>query len=210
MPFPKKLLNDYETVAVDLHPHWWYFAQPVAALVGSIILGILTRIFTDGTGTPRTVLVYLVIALILASMIWVVVRYLKWNTTNFVVTSDRLIFRSGVLSKMGVEIPLERVNTIHFNQSIFERMTGSGDLVIESGGEDGQQRFTDIRRPDRVQKLIHAEKEENDKRRFTGAGGANTGGGDVATQLEKLEGMLERGTLTSEEFQAQKDKLLGS
>lgn len=209
MPYPKKLLNDYETVAVDLHPHWWYFAEPVAALVGSIVLGILTRIFTDGTGTPRTLLVYLVIALIVASMAWVVVRYLKWMTTNFVITSDRLIFRSGVIAKMGVEIPLERVNTIHFNQSIFERMTGSGDLVIESGGEDGQQRFTDIRRPDQVQKTIHSQKEENDKRRFT-VTGATTSGADVASQLEKLEGMLERGTLTPDEFQAQKDKLLGA
>ena len=34
MPYPKKLLNDYETVALDLHPHWWSFAEPAAALVG--------------------------------------------------------------------------------------------------------------------------------------------------------------------------------
>ena len=33
---------------------------------------------------------------------------------------------------------------------------------------------------------------------------------DVASQLEKLEGMLERGTLSREEFDAQKAKLLGS
>jgi uncharacterized membrane protein YdbT with pleckstrin-like domain len=208
MAYPRKLLNDYETVAVDLHPHWWYLARPVAALVGSIILGILAGIYTDGTGSPRTLLVYLVIALIIASMIWVVVRYLKWGTTNFVITSDRLIFRSGVVSKMGIEIPLERVNTIHFNQTIFERMTGSGDLVIESGGEDGRQEFTDIRRPDRVQKIIHSQKEENDKRRFT-VSGASGRGDDVASQLEKFEGMLERGTLTADEFQAQKVKLLG-
>ena len=209
MPYPRRLLNDYETVAVDLHPHWWYFARPVAALIGAIVLGILTRIMTDGTGTPRTALVYVVIALIIASMIWVIVRYLKWSTTSFVITSDRLIFRTGVVSKMGVEIPLERVNTIHFNQSIFERMTGSGDLVIESGGEDGQQRFTDIRRPDQVQKTIHAQKEEHDRRRFT-VTGPGAGGVDVASQLEKLEGMLERGTLTPDEFQAQKEKLLGN
>ncbi len=206
MPYPKKLLNDFETVAVDLHPHWWYFAEPVAALVGSIILGIVTKVFTDGTGTPRTLLVYLVIALIVISMIWVVVRYLKWATTNFVITSDRLIYRAGVIAKTGVEIPLERVNTVHFSQSIFERMTGSGDLVIESGGEDGQQRFTDIRRPDRVQNLIRAQSEDNEQRRFTGT---NAAPADVASQLEKLEGMLERGTLTPDEFQAQKDKLLG-
>lgn len=206
MPYPKKLLNDYETIAVDLHPHWWFFSEPVAALVGSIVLGIATRFFTDGTGTARTLLVYLAIALILASMIWVVIRYLKWITTNFVITSDRLIYRAGVIAKMGVEIPLERVNTVHFSQSIFERVTGSGDLLIESGGEDGQQRFTDIRRPDRVQNLIHSQMEENERRRFT----VNTGGStvDVASQLEKLEGMLERGTLTPEEFEKQKERLL--
>ena len=207
MPYPKKLLNDYETVAVDLHPHWWYFAKPVAALVGSIILGILVLV-SDVGGTFGDILKWLVIILIVVSAIWVVVRYLKWMTTNFVITSDRLIFRAGVLAKMGVEIPLERVNTVHFSQSIFERMTGSGDLVIESGAEDGQQRFSDIRHPDRVQNLIHSQMEENEKRRFTVNTGSSTT--DVATQLEKLEGMFERGTLSREEFQSQKDKLLGS
>ena len=207
MPYPKKLLNDYETVAVDLHPHWWYFAKPVAALVGSIILGILVLV-SDVGGTFGDILKWLVIILIVVSAIWVVVRYLKWMTTNFVITSDRLIFRAGVLAKMGVEIPLERVNTVHFSQSIFERMTGSGDLVIESGAEDGQQRFSDIRHPDRVQNLIHSQMEENERRRFTVNTGSSTT--DVATQLEKLEGMFERGTLSREEFQSQKDKLLGS
>jgi uncharacterized membrane protein YdbT with pleckstrin-like domain len=208
MPYPKKLLNDFETVAVDLHPHWWYFAQPVAAIVGSIVLGILTLVFTDGGTGARKGLAWLSIALIVGVSVWLIVRYLKWMTTNFVITSDRLIFRSGVLAKQGVEIPLERVNTVHFSQSIFERMVGAGDLVIESGAEDGQQRFTDIRHPDRVQNLIHSQMEENEKRRFTIS--TSTESADVATQLEKLEGMLERGTLTPEEFQAQKDKLLGS
>ena len=41
MPYPRKLLNDYETVALDLHPHWWYFAEAAVALVGAIVLGIV-------------------------------------------------------------------------------------------------------------------------------------------------------------------------
>ena len=208
MPYPSRLLNDYETVAVDLHPHWWYFAQPVAALIGSMLLGVLAKIFADDAGTLRVAVVYFVIALIVASMAWVVVRYLKWTTTSFVITSDRLIFRTGVVSKMGVEIPLERINTIHFSQKVFERLTGSGDLIIESGGEDGQQRFTDIRRPDQMQKAIHAQKEAHNRRRFAVSNG-DVGSINVAGQLEKLEGMLKRGTLTAEEFQWQKDKLIG-
>ena len=202
MPYPKKLLNDYETVALDLHPHWWYFAEPVTALVGSIILGVLVRVFLDGD--TEKVLTWVALVLIVLCAIWLVIRYLKWATTNFVITSDRVIFRSGVIAKSGIEIPLERVNNVLFNQSIFERILGAGDLLIESGGEDGQQRFSDIRRPERVQNLIHAQMEVNETRRFT----APAAGGDVASQLEKLEGLLERGTISREEFDSQKAKLL--
>ena len=202
MPYPKKLLNDYETVALDLHPHWWYFARPVMSLVASIVLGILARVFLDGDAEKA--LTWVAIILIVLCALWLVLRYMKWATTNFVITSDRVIFRSGVLAKSGIEIPLERVNNVLFNQSIFERMLGAGDLLIESGGEDGQQRFSDIRRPERVQNLIHAQMEVNESRRFHAPAG-----GDVASQLEKLEGLLERGTISSDEFEDQKRKLLG-
>ena len=203
------MLNDFEFVAVDLHPHWWYVAKSVIGLVGSILLGILALVFVDSDSAGSAPLRWLVLLLIVGTAVWVVIRYLKWMTTNFVITSDRLIFRSGVVAKMGIEIPLERVNTVHFTQSIFQRLTGAGHLLVESGGEDGQQRFTDIRQPERVQNLIHSQMEENEKRRFTVNTGSSAAGGDVASQLEKLEGMLHRGTLTRDEFQSQKDKLLG-
>ena len=82
------------------------------------------------------------------------------------ITSDRVIFRHGLVAKSGIEIPLERVNSVHFHQTIIERMLGAGDLLIESGAEQGEQRFTDIRNPDRVQQLIHAQMNLNEERMF--------------------------------------------
>jgi len=207
VPLPKKLLNDYETVALDLHPHWWYFAEPAAAAVGSVVLGVISWWRLDGDA--QKVMGYVSLGLIALSVIWLLVRYAKWATTNFAITSDRLIFRHGVLSKSGIEIPLERVNNVNFSQSLFERMIGAGDLLIESGGEDGQSRFTDIRHPEKVQNLIHAQMEVNEQRRGGFYAAPAHSGPDVATQLEKLEGMLHRGSLTREEFDAQKRKLLG-
>lgn len=204
MPYPKKLLNDYETVALDLHPHWWYFAEPVSALVAAIAFGVAGLIWGPDSGNGERAWLYVALAAVLAAALWLIGRYAKWTTTNFVITSDRLIYRSGVLAKRGIEIPLERVNNVIFSQSVFERILGAGDLVIESAGADGQQRFTDIKHPERVQKLMHAQMESNEQR----ARGAvvNT---DVASQLEKLEGLLERGVISPEEFEAQKAKLLG-
>jgi membrane protein YdbS with pleckstrin-like domain len=204
------MLNDDETVAVDLHPHWWYFAEPVATLVGSLILAILAISFTDGDTQKWLSLIAL--GLIIVSAVWLVIRYGKWGTTNFVVTSDRVIFRTGIVGKSGIEIPLERVNNVNSHQTVFERIVGAGDLMIESGGEDGQQRFTDIRRPDRVKNIIHQQINVNERAVFRDvglAGPSAAGGTDLATQLEKLEGMRDRGTLTPEEFESQKRRLLG-
>jgi len=203
MPYPKKLLNDFETMALDLHPHWWYFAEAALALLASIALGVVVLVM-DADSWIR----WVALALIVISLAWLLARYIRWVTTNFVITSDRVIFRHGIIAKSGIEIPLERVNSVHFNQSIFERMVGAGDLMIESGSEEGQQRFTDIKNPDRVQNLIHSQMEINQDKMFSGRQGAMGSSNDVATQLEKLEGMRDRGSLTPEEFEAQKRRLL--
>ncbi|MBI4883733.1 MAG: PH domain-containing protein [Actinobacteria bacterium] len=204
MPFPKKNLNSNETIALDMHPHWWYFAEPASALALVIVLGIVHAV-KGPDGDTGDALRLVIIGLLVLTGLWLIGRYLKWITTNFVMTSQRLIFRQGVFAKSGIEIPLERVNNVNFTQSIFERILGAGDLLIESGGEDGQQRFTDIRHPDKVVTLLHAQVEGNAMRR---SGGGSSKSGDAADQLEKLEGMLQRGTLTQAEFDAQKRKLL--
>ena len=203
MPFPKKNLNANETIALDMHPHWWYFAEPAWSLLGSIILGIIVLAKTHGD--VGKVLRVVTLVLLVGTAVWLVIRYMKWLTTNFVITSNRLIFRQGVIGKSGIEIPLERVNNVNFHQTVFERILGAGDLLIESGGEDGQQRFTDIRHPAQVQNLIHAQMEGHFQRR---AGYVNAPTGDITEQLQRLEGMLQRGTLTQEEFDIQKTRLL--
>ena len=203
MPYPAKLLNPDESVALDLNPHWWYFAESVSSFAVSGILWLF--VFGKYQDNPKPFFTYPIGVIALATLAWVIVRYLKWRTTYFVITSDRLIFRNGVIGKSGIEIPLERVNNVNFKQGIFERIIGAGDLLIESGGEDGQQRFSDISHPDRVQNLIHTQMEENQKRSFS----VNvTGGSDVATQLEKLEGLRDRGSISAEEFESQKRRLL--
>jgi len=204
MPFPRRLLKSHEEVVVDLHPHWWYYAKPISVLVGAIALGILTLTMEDGS--VRTALTWVSIGLIGVGVLWTVSRYARWATTHFVITSDRVIFRTGIVAKSGIEIPLVRVSTVHFNQSILQRLVGAGDLVIESGTEDGQQRFTDIRNPDGVQREIHVQKVASERGRSSDSVPSPRPG--VADQLEKLEGMLDRGTLTPEEFKMQKRRLL--
>lgn len=201
MPFPRKLLNDHEDVVLDLRPHWWFLSKPALALVASIVLVVVVNANFDGTG-PLLTLVPLVL-----SLVWFAARYAKWATTNFVVTTDRLIYRSGVVAKHGKEIPLERLNDISFHQGVWERLIGAGDLMIESGGERGQQTFTDISRPSHVQNEIYRQieaQQARDAQRF-GGGGAQL---SAVEQLEKLDELRQRGVISQAEFDAKKAKLL--
>lgn len=201
--YPRRLLNDHETVVVDLNPHWWFLARPVAAVVMSIVLAVTALVKTDAETTARTFAGWACLALILGSACWLIVRSLNWVSTNFAITTQRVIRRSGVIGKRAMEIPLERVNTVMSSQGILERLVGVGDIVIESGGDFGQQRFSDIRNPDRVKQVLHGL--VNDRQAHVDHAGSAP---DVATQLERFEGMLERGTLTQGEFDAQKQRLL--
>ena len=203
MPFPRRLLNDYENLVLDLHPHWWYFGSSVSTLLGSMFLTLMLRAQVP-SGFFYQAVTYLGLSSIIASGAWVLVQLIKWRTTYFVVTSHRLIYRQGVVSRDGVEIPLERVNNVNFAQSVVERMLGVGDLLIESGGKDGQQKFTDIAQPERVQNIIHS----TIQARGAGRAEATPGSMSIAGEIERLEALRDRGTISDDEFLEQKRRLL--
>ena len=199
MPFPRRLLNEGEEVVLDLRPHWSSVAVPTAELIAALALLVtLAR-----AGAPD--LVQMAAALVtLVALVRFVVRYVRWATTNFVVTSDRLVHRRGVVAKEGIEIPLERVNTVFFRQSMLERLLRCGDLVIESGGERGRQSFSDIHRPSLVQNEIYRQIEDNRERLRSGP----TTGLSLVEQLERLDELRLRGVLSAVEFEAQKAQML--
>lgn len=199
MPFPRKLLNEGEDVVLDLHPHWWFFTGPVVAVVVTAAASVALRGVNDA-------LLVLLLVLVGLSLVWLAVRYARWATTNLVVTTDRLIHREGVLGKRGKEIPLERVNDIAVNQTFFERLIGAGDVTIESGGERGQQVFTDIAKPFLVQNVVYREIERAGERDAARAAGSRVL--SIPEQLEKLDELRRRGVISQAEFDAKKTQLL--
>ena len=198
MAYSRKLLNRGEHVNLDLHPHWVVFVKPSVISIVVLAISIYAQKLEDGwlkTGVSRVLIVALI-----ASFIAVGVVAVRWSRTFFVVTSQRVIFRQGVLARRGVEIPLERVNNVNFKQSILERMLGAGDLLIESASEDGQQLFSDIRDPEQVLNIIHEAINASTKR--------NLNVDPIVGQLERLEAMLNRGSITQSEFDEQKRRLI--
>ena len=211
MPYPRHLINEGETVALDLHPHWWYFSKHILTGIPLFValLGVIA-LQGNSSNTLKAVVGWGWAILALLWVAWLGVKYVQWQYTHFVVTDDRVIFRTGMLSKHGVEIPLERINNINFNQRIFERIIGAGDLEIESAGREGQSYFEDVRHPDGVQQEIYRQMELNAKKQASWSAPRTqpSGGASIPEQIEQLAALRDKGHITAQEFESKKAALL--
>jgi uncharacterized membrane protein YdbT with pleckstrin-like domain len=217
-PYPRKLINEGETIVLDLKPHWWFFWRHIMVGSGLVVLFI---VWVGPLGSNKWLGWPLGLG-ILAWVAWVVYRYFVWTYTHFVLTDKRVISRSGIISKRGTEIPLERINNIDFHQGLIDRMLGAGDLDIESAGRDGQTHFDFVRHPDLVQQEIYRQMETNARRQASWAHPPQPAPApaapvmaqpvqetDVTEQISKLAALRDQGHITAEEYEAKKTELLG-
>lgn len=196
MKYPSRLLSAEEKVEAAFRPHWKAIFFPsllTAASIGAIIAIALT-VDTPGAwfGIGGVLLFWLIIVL---------PRWITWIFTHYVITNERVIVRRGFVARHGKEIPLEVINDVAFSQTVLERLLRSGDLLIESAGEQGQSRYSDIPDPEGVQSLIYRVREARAL--------ALQGQKSVTEQLEILGRLHGDGLLTAEEFEKKKRQLLG-
>lgn len=206
MPFPRALLAEHERLVFDLRPHWLALLRPALWTVVAIVALVWAdNLIPDSWSSTWEFALKLII---FGGWIFLgVIPVLRWRYTMFVLTTDRLITRRGIIAKDSKEIPLERINDVAFTQSVLERMVGAGDLMIESAGETGQTRITNVRDPEQVQLAIYRQSEENSDRMMRG-GRPLEAPPDPAQQIEALARLRDQGVLSEEEFQANKQDLL--
>jgi uncharacterized membrane protein YdbT with pleckstrin-like domain len=156
VPYPDGLLVEGEQVVAHKHPHWRMVVVPVLVLL--IVVGVtsfLAAAVSGQTWAPWAWLGLGVAGLALVAR-FTVYPVLRWRTTHFVVTDRRVLVREGVLTRHGMDIPLHRISSVQFRQSLLERMLGSGTLVIESDSDE-QLEFDDVPGVRQVQGVLYNE-----------------------------------------------------
>jgi uncharacterized membrane protein YdbT with pleckstrin-like domain len=208
MAFPKRLLIDGESLVLDLRPHPIALALPALYTLVLTVAVVWLGAWIGGPGWVWPAV------WVVAMLIYPVPKFVAWATSIFAVTTDRVIHRQGWIAKRSMEIPLEAINDVRFEQGIFDRLVGAGTLLISSASEFGTNTFDDIRHPEEVQRTIYHQGEMNKKRMYQGdtpsaAAPPTPGAPSATTELERLAKLRTDGVLTEEEFQAQKARILG-
>jgi uncharacterized membrane protein YdbT with pleckstrin-like domain len=203
MGYPKRLLSEDEVIVSEFRPHWTGILKEGALLILIVVLIILVELQEDWPG-------WISLGLIVAGLIVTANGLIRWLTTLHVITNERVIYRAGLISKTGKEIPHEVINDVAFNQRALERIFGTGDLLIESAGTHGQSRYQDIPDPEGVQSLIYREREKRlTQQNVAGMQSfSSSTSQSVAEQLDTISRLHDEGKLSDAEFEAQKKKLL--
>ncbi len=142
-----------EVLVLDLHPHWWRFVKPGVVIIATLAALANTHRIPNDFLKDLALIIAQVLAVL--AVLNLALQTLKWYRTHFVLTSQRVIFQTGVIARKRVEISLHKINLVTFHQSVFERLINAGDIIIESGAENGMETFSDVQDPQQVQALIH-------------------------------------------------------
>jgi uncharacterized membrane protein YdbT with pleckstrin-like domain len=136
-------------------PSWrallsFYVAGLGLAVAVLVILGFLA----DETG------IAVAIAVAIAALT-LVIGYLRRIATKYLITTQRLRIRRGILRKKVQETRLERVQNVNYEQGVLDRIFRVGNVDFDTAGtDDSEFRFEWVNHPERVVRAVDQAVEE--------------------------------------------------
>jgi membrane protein YdbS with pleckstrin-like domain len=150
MALRKKDLIDDEQVVLDLHSHAKVMLWPFVLFLVLVAGAVVTILLSTNDVLTWVILGVLVIVAILG-VFW---PWLRWRTHSYTVTTQRIADRSGIIARVGRDIPLYRINTISIEKDLVDRVLGCGTLVIADATEKPGMTLDDVPRVDEVHRTI--------------------------------------------------------
>lgn len=158
-----------------------------------------------------------------AGLVWFFIAYLSWKCNIWAVTNYRVIDETGLINHYAKESPLEKINNVSYDQSLWGRIFNYGHVTIQTAAEIGSTEYKDVHGPKRLKDTITLAQSEfknlqltNQAKQMASAmnlqAGSVSGGGNtqhsMASELEKLFQLKQQGILSEEEYQKAKNRLL--
>lgn len=73
------------------------------------------------------------------AMLYFVAKWLRWSSTVYAITDERLILQKGILNRTYVDVPLGMITNIDMSQSLGKRVVGYGTIVFSTTGSSGRK-----------------------------------------------------------------------
>lgn len=150
MGFSPKLLAQGENVVMELRTHIKKMVGPFIVLVLTIVIASLLAWLVRSNDWADWIIYAIIGLALLALIVWVLIPFLKWRTSVYVITNRRLITREGIVTRTGRDIPLYRINDVTYEKGLLDRLLGCGTLIISDATEKAGVKLHDVPKVERV------------------------------------------------------------
>jgi uncharacterized membrane protein YdbT with pleckstrin-like domain len=204
-------LKKDEKILLITRQHWLRLVLPFFAWLLLTIILLWWR--TDSAA---------VWIIVLATALYPTIEYVNWRHNLWSVTNLRIVDETGFFTRYSKESPLDKINNVEYDQSIWGRLFGYGNVDIQTAAELGETKYQLIHHPKLLKDTITHAQEEYKKLQISNQATqlaeaiARTNAATapsqqmVADELDKLFSLLQKGAITQEEYLTQKGKLMGS
>jgi len=201
-------LKKDEKILVIIRQHWIRLALPFFVW---LLAAVLLIMFAGTTGFIIT----------LVTALYPAYEYLNWKHNLWCVTNVRVVDESGFFSRYSKESPLDKINNVEYDQSIWGRIFGFGNVDIQTAAEMGETTYRLIHHPKLLKDTITHAQEEYKKAQINkqatqlaeaiarSTSAAQPSQQMIADELQKLFNLYQQGAITQEEYTGQKNKLIG-
>lgn len=199
-------LQTGETIVFRAHPSRIGLVPPIAL---AVVIAAVGLVLYHQTGSPIAPLVAGVIVVV--ALISALAQLVRLRSNEYILTTHRLIEQYGILSKRSVDSYLSKINNVEHSQSLWGRLLGFGDVMVDTASKDGITVFPRIAHPIEFKRAILAACEA-----YRGAGPVSAMAGAVpgaaapsgAERLRQLKKLLDDGLISQEEYEAKRKQLV--
>lgn len=159
MAYPDSLLARGERVVLHKHPHWKVLVLPIVFFIvivagGSFFAAWVNKWKNSGFTTHLWWFVAIVVVGLVLLVLLCVVPFLRWRTEHFVLTTQHVFFRTGIINRRQHQIPLSRIQNIETVVTFWGRILGYGSLIVDSAADQPLE-FSNVASLTKVQSTLN-------------------------------------------------------
>jgi uncharacterized membrane protein YdbT with pleckstrin-like domain len=136
MSYVKKVLLPGEILVYETGLHWLVYGRAILLLVAGSALAIGTLALTGGqiaSSGPEAALAAAGLLGVVGFLAYVGAA-IRRASTELAVTDQRVIYKSGIISRHTLEMNRSKVESVDVDQSILGRIFGYGTVVLRGTG----------------------------------------------------------------------------
>ena len=150
---PKKMLSSDERVIFETRPSAWLYMKAASAGLLIALISLIIFIWEWIPSAPSIpylsdylegdngdLVRWAFAGLFFVTFMFFSYRYLKWGSTVYAATDERIITQRGILNKTYEDIPVTMITNIDLAQSLGKRALGYGTMVFSTQGMSGARK----------------------------------------------------------------------